>query len=221
MNRTLLGTLIVASLGSAAVIAREPDIRGDYLEVRTADVYTGPCFANAEVNLKGRDAILAWSVREGSWQGVALEGLSVVAAIRASATLGDPFRSPLPMRSVIVLDERADARQRGALVSLVRSLAGDLLAADAVVEIAPIRTEFGGASGVASVSAGELADVRTRALCAHDNHCGNEEVYYPPLTNVRDAVPAFALANAFRGRGLGGTWTLPGKRSAFVGTFAR
>ena len=49
-------------------------ISGDYLEARTSDVYTGPCFANGEVNLAGREAVVAWRVREGSWQGVAVDG---------------------------------------------------------------------------------------------------------------------------------------------------
>ena len=42
-------------------------IRGEYVETRSADVYTGQCFANGEVNLVGNEAILAWHVRSGSW----------------------------------------------------------------------------------------------------------------------------------------------------------
>ena len=34
-------------------------IKGDYIEARSADVYTGPCFANGEVGLVGNEAILA------------------------------------------------------------------------------------------------------------------------------------------------------------------
>ena len=40
-----------------------PAISGDYLEVRSCDVYTGPCFANAEMNLTGKEGMLLWSVR--------------------------------------------------------------------------------------------------------------------------------------------------------------
>ena len=45
-------------------------VSGQYLEVRSCDVYTGPCFANAEVGAAGRDAILAWQIDEGSHNGV-------------------------------------------------------------------------------------------------------------------------------------------------------
>jgi len=37
----------------------EAQIAGDYLESRSADVYTGQCFANGEVGLTGDQAILA------------------------------------------------------------------------------------------------------------------------------------------------------------------
>src|SRR2546422_8758291 len=67
-----LALILLASPLSAA-------IRGDYVEVRSVDVYTGPCFANAEVGLTGDQAILAWRVKEGSWQGVKLDGLTLVA----------------------------------------------------------------------------------------------------------------------------------------------
>lgn len=202
-------------------IARDVEVRGDYLEARTADVYTGPCFANSEMNLAGKDAILAWRVGQGGLQGVSLAGLSVVAVVRASATLGDPHASARPVRSVILVDENANARQRVALAALARSMAADLLGGNVTVEAAPIRAEFDGAPGVASVAAGNVVEVKTRALCSHDHVCGNEEVYYPPLIEVTDAVPAYALANVFHGPGLGGTWSSPRKRSAFVAKFAR
>src|SRR5579863_2389775 len=87
---------------STSVFAQQ--IRGDYLETRSADVYTGQCFANGEVNLVGREAILAWHVESGSWQGVPLDGLTVAAAVHAQATLGDPYANPYPAQAVIIVD---------------------------------------------------------------------------------------------------------------------
>ena len=71
---------------SQALVAGET--RGFYLESRTCQVYTGPCFANAEVGLSGRNAIMAWSIEEGEQQGVSLKGLNVVMLLDASQTLG-------------------------------------------------------------------------------------------------------------------------------------
>lgn len=221
--------LVLFLVGTQASAA----ISGDYLEARTSDVYTGPCFANGEVNLAGREAVVAWRVDEGSWQGVAVDGLSVVAAVRAAATLGDPFANPYPARAVVIVDERATAEQRDALVGFAREMAGDLLANVVAVESAPIEmavmAEAAGhaghaghaGGGSASLTAGDLIELRTRGLNHDDHLCGNEEVYYSPLARIEGAVPAVTLSHTFRGKGLGMTWSSPDKRSAFVGRFSR
>jgi len=218
--RTRRHLLLVASLiGLALPLRAEPVIMGDYLEARTADVYTGPCFANSEVNLAGREAVLAWRVTRGAWQGVSVDGLAVAAAVRVRATLGDPFGDRGPGHAVVVVDERATPAQRDALVAFAHAMAGDLLDDVTAIESAPIAVSVDGAA--ASVAAGGVLELRTRALNHGDHLCGNEEVYYPPLTATVTAVPAVTLAHAFRGPGLGMTWSSPGKRSAFVGRFAR
>jgi hypothetical protein len=242
-----LGTLgILGALGTPAPLAAEPSsISGDYLEARTADIYTGPCFANSEVNLVGKEAVLAWHVRQGGWQGVPLAGLSVVAALRAAATLGDPFADPLPAHAVLLVDERASAAQREALVGFAHEMAGRLLGEVVRVESAPIELSLdpaaaaaaghdehtmhhagmGAATGAAALSggatltAGKWIELRTRGLAMNDQLCGNEEVYYPPLTAAAATVPAVTLVHAWRGPGLGKTWSSPAKRSAFVGRF--
>src|SRR5580765_8204758 len=87
-------SLLTSTLLFLSTFSFGQGIRGDYLETRSADVYTGQCFANGEVNLTGNTAILAWHVRTGSWDGIPLEGLTVAAAVRANGTLGDPYESP-------------------------------------------------------------------------------------------------------------------------------
>lgn len=197
-------------------------IKGDYLEVRSADVYTGPCFANSEVGLTGDEAILAWRIDEGNWKGTSLNGLGVVAVVKANATLGDPYHSPYPAQSVLILDERATGAQRQALEEFARSEAGRLLANVVRVESAPIQLEVGqGAEhGSAKLVAGRFARIETRSLCSGDDLCGNEFVYYPPLVQVAHAMPAFTLRDSFQGQGLNVVWNHIGKRSAFVGTFS-
>src|SRR5256714_7285661 len=101
-----------------------PAISGDYLEVRSCDVYTGPCFANAEMGLTGKEGMLVWSVREGSWNGVKLDGLNVIAIVRTDGTLGDLRYQPRSGKAVLVIDMLATPKQREALVELARSLAG-------------------------------------------------------------------------------------------------
>ena len=213
----LIGALCVAAVPSAFAAAA---ITGDYVEVRSADVYTGPCFANSQVDLEGKQAILAWHVRNGSWQGVDLSGLSVLAVVDANATLGDPYHNPYPAKSVLIIDDHASAEQRGALASLARAQAGKLVGHVIGVESAPIRLALGEDHGSLSLEAGQLVSIRTRSLCAGDHICGNEEIYYPPLVATSHAMPAFTLEDAFHGKGLGMRWTRMDTRSAYVGTFA-
>src|SRR5258707_10474180 len=64
------------------------EISGEYLEARTCDVYTGPCFANGEIGIAGKEAVMAWKIDEGRWAGEDLAGLGVALVIKANDTLG-------------------------------------------------------------------------------------------------------------------------------------
>ncbi len=197
-------------------------ISGDYIETRSADVYTGQCFANGEVNLVGNEAIMGWRVSKGSWDGVALDGLSVVAIVRAKATLGDPYADPYPAKSVLVVDDQASAAQKQALINFAKHMTGKLTdnveqVISAPVDLAVARTHE--RHGYALLRAGNFVTVQTRAVNEHDHICGNEETFYPPLTQTSHAMPAVAMRDEYQGPGLNDVWSNSGKRSAFVGTF--
>jgi hypothetical protein len=211
------------SVTSQSNVQSAANISGDYLETRSADVYTGPCFANGEVNLAGDEAILAWHINQGSWQGQNLAGLNVVAAVKASATLGDPFAQAGPVRSVLIVDEHATAAQRLALIEFARHMAGTVMGKTEKVVSAPISMQVlhdAEHHGRAFVQAGDFASVETRGIGDKDHFCGNEDVYYPPLAETTHSMPAVALTDKFSGSGLGVDWTRHDKRSAFVGSFA-
>ena len=214
----LVGILVLAL--STALFAQQ--IRGDYLETRSADVYTGQCFANGEVNLVGNEAILAWRIQGGTWDGVALDGLTVAAAVRAHGTLGDPYENPYPAHAVLFIDEQASEQQRAALVSFAHQMGGELLHQVDQVISAPMELAVNHQQhGVALLRAGEFVTVQTRSIGDKDHLCGNEITFYPPLTQVAHSMPAVALTDSYHGPGLGVDWESHGKRSAFVGTFAR
>src|SRR5579864_2864134 len=164
-----------SAAGTAAAVApaAAPGISGDYLEARTADVYTGPCFANSEMDLAGKQAVVAWHVRQGAWQGVPLGGLSVVAAVRSAATLGDPFGGPLHAAAVIVVDRRATPEQRDALVAFARAMSGDLLSTVVAIDSAPIEMSLGAEPVAGDDAAGGVAGERAlspEALAARVEH---------------------------------------------------
>ena len=196
-------------------------ISGDYIETRSADVYTGQCFANGEVGLTGNEAILGWRVQHGSWNGVALDGLSIAAAVRAKATLGDPYENPYPAKAVLIVDEQATPAQRAALVSFAEHMGVRLLENVEKVVAAPVELVMSSEHhGRALLRAGQFAVVQTRAINENDHLCGNEVTFYPPLTETAHSMPAVALTDEYKGPSLGESWSVHDKRSAFVGTFA-
>ena len=213
-------TFFLIALAFLFCASAEAKIAGDYLESRSADVYTGQCFANGEVGLTGDQAILAWHIRSGSWDGVKLDGFSVVAAVKANATLGDPYADPYPAKSVVIVDNRADARERRALAAFARHMGGQLLANVVNVINAPIDFQVAQEHhGSALLRAGDFVTLETRSINENDHLCGNESTFYPPLTQVSHAMAAVAMTDSYSGKGLGTTWTLHDKRSAFVGSF--
>jgi hypothetical protein len=212
--------LVAAPAVSVGADVPEPvRARGLYVEARTCDVWTGPCFANADFNIGGKNAVLAWKVSQGSASGLSLDGLGVVAVVAAHNTLG--LEQNGPARAVLIVDERASAAQKDALVRLARQQAGDLLANVAAVHSAKVSLESCECKGnaCAELNAG-TARIRTRCLEGdHDKVCGNEYAFYPPLTRGVHAVPAAAVEHVFRGTGLGQTWSDSDRRGAYVGTF--
>lgn len=209
----------MALAGDTAPIAQP--LSGHYVEVRSCDVYTGACFAESERGLSGHEAILAWTIESGSWDGVAIDGLTVIAAVRANATLDDLQRNAFPAKSVVIVDERATPAQREALVALAQAQGARLTEHVVEVMALPIEAQVGtcAKNGCAAITAGNVLTVSTRCLKNGDHVCGNEESYYAPLTTVEQAMPAFAEKAAYSGNGLGVTWQHIGKRSAFLGRF--
>jgi hypothetical protein len=220
--KKLIPFLLSASLCLAGGFPTH-DIHGSYIEARTADVYTGPCFANSEAGLIGNLAVFGWKIDKGTWQGVNLDGLSVVAAVKAKSTLGDVYETAYPVKAVLIVDESASVEQRLALRSFARKMGGDLLEDIVRVEYQPISLTFENNdmhSMKAVMTAGTLAKIQTRAMNEGDQICHNEETWYRPLTATTHAMPVYVLANSFQGKGLGTTWSSPDKRSSFIGNFA-
>ena len=223
MRKFIVSITYMLLLGASLFAATTPQIQGEYLETRSADVYVGQCFANGEMNLAGKEAIVAWHITEGQWEGVSLDGLTVVGAIKAKATLGDPYGQPYPAKSVLLVDRQATPEQRQALINFAQEMGGELLRH--VVRAIDTRIDMevaeGRHSARARLQAGDIVTVETRAIGDKDHLCGNENTFYQPLTQTAHAMPAVAMTDEYRGTDLNTSWTLHDKRSAFVGTFAR
>ena len=219
---SLLIAAFIVALAASATQAQQ--ISGEYVETRNADVYTGHCFANAETGLAGDQAIVAWRISKGEWNGVRLDGLHVVGVAKAADTLGSLYTNPFPAKAVLIVDERANAEQRAAPTDFAQEMGGRMFENVVRTETAPIKLsmEYHGEHPMAArVEAGSLASINTRPIGAQDKICGHEETYYKPLTATLHTMPAVAELDQFTGKGLNVSWSLSGKRSAFIGNFAR
>ena len=107
----LYGTLLVLSTS----VANAAGLQGDYVEARTADVFTGPCISNAEVFISGSEAVMAWKIKQGSWKGTDLSGLCVAAAVRGTTTFSED--QPDKAAAVLIVDQKASPLQREALLA--------------------------------------------------------------------------------------------------------
>ncbi len=216
MSRWL--TLTALTLLSATPLHAE-GISGQYLEARNCDVWTGPCFANAEMNLSGKHAVMAWKVDKGIFENVRLDGLSVVAVVAASDTLG--LEQTGPAKAVLIIDNRADEAQRTALTHLAQKQAGELTRKIVNVQSAKVELDVDCCKegGCARLDAGK-ARIQTRCInMHHDKVCGNESAFYPPLSANVKAAPAVAVEHSFVGQGFNETWNDSERRGAYVGSF--
>lgn len=217
--------LVLAAILAIApmAFAGQPEVlaKGEYVEVRSCDVYTGPCFANGEMGLTGTEAVMTWNIQEGTWNGIDLAGLNVIAVVHTSETMGYAVDDTYDGRAMLILDRDADADQRAALTSMVLAKTDGLIKEVVKTVTSKIEATIGACenSGCAYVHAAGLVELNTRCLGTADHVCNNERVFYTPLTQVEGAIPAFSELAKFDGKGLGATWEVSGGRNAFLATF--
>jgi hypothetical protein len=213
---------VAAVLVSAAALSADDKARitGEYVEARTAEVFAGGCIMNSEAETMGRQALMAWRITSGSFDGVNLGGLTVAAAVAGDRNLGMREmggEEPTAVKAIITVDPRATAAQRDALVKLVRELSNGLITHVVRVDVAPVR--FATSQRYVEVSVPDNSMMLTvNKEMKHDPSCGAMQ-WFKPFTTLADAAMGVAEEHSFDGNGLDTKWSAPNKRSAFFGTF--
>ena len=210
--------------GEKGAAAKRFSVVGDYAEARTCDVWTGPCFANGEMNLRGDHAVMVWSIDKGVYDGVRIDGLKVVAGVDAEGTLGTEAEGPV--KTVLFVDEATSKAQRRALAALVRKLAPRYT--KNIVKVHATEIQFRRTGMQVALKVGDrgvrdgkaVLELETQPLSAHcDIICGNESKFYPSLAKTRAAHCAKAIKHRYSGKDLGPRWSYTNARSAMVGRF--
>ena len=218
MKRAIVAAALIGLAASPIAAGGKGTVTGAYVEARTAEVFTGGCIMNSEAETMGKQAVLAWKVDRGTFNGIAIDGLSVVAAVSGDKNLGmTEMGGEKPIvRSAIYVDQRANAAQQLALVAMANELSKGIVGTIVQVTAAPIQfTDYG---SEIQVTAGP-ASLDVNKHLTHDPTCGAMQ-WFHPLASVDDAAIGVASQHVFTGSALGTKWSDPNKRSAFFGTFS-
>ncbi len=158
----------------------------------------------------------------------------MAAAVRGTTTFSKD--DPSKAEAVLIVEKTASPAQRAALIAMAKALGGERFQHVVGVKTASVHVfvEDHAAASADDTHAAHgsmptapqgmltvpgLAEINTRPLDEGDHLCGNEVVEYQPLSRGVEAQPAYTLAHAFKGAGLGTNWNDPNCRSSFVGHF--
>jgi hypothetical protein len=218
MKTTLVSTLALAIAalcsGPAPVSKIAQKIQGQYVEVRTASVFTGACHYNGELVTTGNQAVLAWSFTSGQWQGIDLTGVRAMAAVTSDANLGQNSLR----KTELVIDSSATDAQANAVAALLREKSAAHLGDIVTTRRAPV--SFTHDAGQYSVKSEGYASISVTPM--PNGECCKQPnlVWYSPLTPVEHRKVGFTKSAAYTAGTLGDPWRREGENSAFYGSFA-
>lgn len=213
---TIVGALVLAA-GTSLVAGGRGSVSGTYAEARTAEVFAGGCVMNSEAGTSGRQAVMAWKVDKGTFNGVAIDDLTIVAAVSGDANLGiqEIGGTRATTKSAVYIDQRASQVQQIALIAMANELSRGLVGT--VVQVTPAPIQFSEDNHAVRVAAGP-ATLDVSKHMSHDISCGGMQ-WFQPLASTASSTMGTAERHSFMGSSLGTKWSDPGKKSAFFGTF--
>jgi hypothetical protein len=194
--------------------AESISLRGDYVEVRTASVFAGACHYNGEVVTTGRDALMAWNVTSGKWQGVDLTGVRVLAIVSSEVNLGEANAA---RQSEIIIDAGASRTQALAMTNALKEKYAASLGQIVEVRTAPITFERKGRTyAVVTNEAAINVEAMPNDLCCKMPNL----VWYTPLVGLENRKVGYTSKALYSGKVVGEPWSRSGENSAFYGTFS-
>ena len=217
MRRGLLTTLAMIVAVSALVVGSQAEnvsVRGEYVEVRTASVFAGACHYNGEIVTTGRDAMMAWNVTSGKWQGVDLTGVRAMAIVNSASNLAEPNAA---RQSEVIIDTSASPEQSQAMLSALKEKYASSLGK--IVEVRNAAITFQHKDRTYSVKADD-ATIDVEAM-PNDLCCKMPNlVWYKPLVGLENRKVGYTSNATYGGRKVSEPWSRSGENSAFYGLFA-
>lgn len=216
MKKVLVWTTFMLVLAAGVAFATQPpSVQGEYIEARSASVYTGACHFGAEFVDGGKEATLVWNIQHGTWNDVSLDGLTVVAIVTAKKNLAIDTET---RKSVLYVDTDTTAAQRAALRNMLATKQAEVLGDIVAMQSAPL--SFAKEGTRFDVTVGEVL-----ALSANRYPCAActqpHQIWYQPLAPVQNAIVGKSEVYRYQDTHLAVTWHQGGAvNNVFVGDFS-
>ena len=216
--KTKIFTLMAIALllTVAGGFATQPEtVQGEYLEARSVSVYVGACHYGAEYVEGGREATLVWNIHQGTWQGVSLDGLTVVAVVTAQNNLAIDTNT---RRSILYIDEKTTSEQRTAVIDLMTTKRSEILGEVVSTENVPITFTKEGVKY-------DLQVGKVLTLSVSRYPCQNctqpHQIWYKPLEQLDTPIVGKSTTYCYQDKILSVTWNCgEDTNNVFVGDFA-
>ena len=211
----VLTTLALTLVAGFAFATETGTVQGEYIEARSASVYVGACHFGAEYVEGGREATAVWNIHEGTWNGVSLNDLTVVAVISAKNNLAIDTKT---RKSVLYVDTNTTPEQRAALKDMLTTKRADVLGEVVATQTAPITFTKNGTKYDVTVG-------KALALSANRYPCAGctqpHQIWYKPLTTIQDIIVGKSEVYRYKDTHLPVMWQQSGtENNVFVGTFS-
>jgi hypothetical protein len=213
-TRILLSLALLICIGSTRPPASSR-IVGDYVEARTASVFAGACHYNGELVTTGRDAVMAWSIASGTYNGTDLSGVKAMAAVSSQANLGDDHAA---RQSELVIDTAASSAQAAAFTALLHDQCGSQLGQITAIHRAPV--SFSDEALSYHVTAENFASLSIQPMPNNECCLQPNLVWYTPLFHIDHRKVGFTTTAAYTAGTVGDAWQQSGENSAFYGSFS-
>jgi hypothetical protein len=214
MRLSYLGAALAATLLASGASAA-PAVTGDYVESRSANVFVGACHHEGEIQTAGRNAVLAWNITGGEYDGVSLKGVTAVAVVAGDKHLGLPDAK---RRSVLYVSDQATPEQREALVALLKDRAAKALGEVVGVKSAPVT--FDASGDLYRVHAAGSVHMKIRKqvaeLCCKQPY----QMWGAPFVPVAAAKAGYCVGVEYKDKELLQTWSSTDQNNAYFGQFS-
>jgi hypothetical protein len=216
MKRLWMILLVGVVCAGAVAFSSKADntsVKGDYVEVRTASVFAGACHYNGEVTTTGRDALMAWNVTSGKWNGVDLAGMRAIAVVSSDDNLSNPQAG---RRAELIMDEAATHDQAVAMLEAIKSRYADALGE--IVSVRSAAINFKHEEKTYEVSSAEAAisvEAMPNDLCCRMPNL----IWYSPLVPIGQRKVGYTIKALYAGHTVSDNWERAGENSAFYGSF--